>query len=201
MHSLLRAMSDKVRSLRVVNSLSTIAVFMHYWHYVPCMSCKVRAVCGVLLALPCTKGTAYGPTAWSLTVCIRCILRGVYCTLMHYACTVFGKPCCVPTHIPAHGLLDWALVSNTHAYVCVCVCVCVIAQGEVLGITRFGIAKMKDSVLHSASFEKTSDHLFDAAIHQRTDDIVSCLTHTHTHRDTHTRTYLSMPSPTSLIAP
>ena len=38
-------------------------------------------------------------------------------------------------------------------------------QGEVLGITRFGIAKMKDSVLHTASFEKTGDHLFDAAIH------------------------------------
>jgi DNA-directed RNA polymerase III subunit RPC1 len=41
----------------------------------------------------------------------------------------------------------------------------------VLGITRFGIAKMKDSVLHTASFEKTSDHLFDAAIHGRVDDI------------------------------
>ena len=35
-------------------------------------------------------------------------------------------------------------------------------QGEVLGITRFGIAKMKDSVLMLASFEKTTDHLFDA---------------------------------------
>jgi hypothetical protein len=45
-------------------------------------------------------------------------------------------------------------------------------QGEVLGITRFGIAKMKDSVLHTASFEKTADHLFDAAIHGRTDDVV-----------------------------
>ncbi len=45
-------------------------------------------------------------------------------------------------------------------------------QGEVLGITRFGIAKMKDSVLHTASFEKTSDHLFDAAIHGRVDDVV-----------------------------
>lgn len=45
-------------------------------------------------------------------------------------------------------------------------------QGEVLGITRFGIAKMKDSVLHTASFEKTADHLFDAAIHGRVDDIV-----------------------------
>jgi DNA-directed RNA polymerase III subunit RPC1 len=44
-------------------------------------------------------------------------------------------------------------------------------QGEVLGITRFGIAKMKDSVLMLASFEKTTDHLFDAAIHGRTDNI------------------------------
>ena len=46
------------------------------------------------------------------------------------------------------------------------------SQGEVLGITRFGIAKMKDSVLHTASFEKTADHLFDAAIHGRVDDVV-----------------------------
>ena len=34
-------------------------------------------------------------------------------------------------------------------FVCVCVCVCV--QGEVLGITRFGLAKMKESVLMLAS--------------------------------------------------
>ena len=44
-------------------------------------------------------------------------------------------------------------------------------QGEVLGITRFGIAKMKDSVLNLASFEKTTDHLFDAALHGRVDEI------------------------------
>ncbi|KAG1674569.1 hypothetical protein FOA52_001818, partial [Chlamydomonas sp. UWO 241] len=49
---------------------------------------------------------------------------------------------------------------------------CMTYKGEVLGITRFGIAKMKDSVLHTASFEKTSDHLFDAAIHGRCDDVV-----------------------------
>jgi len=36
-------------------------------------------------------------------------------------------------------------------------------KGEVLGITRFGIAKMKESVFMLASFEKTTDHLFDAA--------------------------------------
>eukprot|EP00271_Cylindrocystis_brebissonii_P003380 TRINITY_DN1429_c0_g2_i2.p1 TRINITY_DN1429_c0_g2~~TRINITY_DN1429_c0_g2_i2.p1 ORF type:complete len:426 (+),score=95.17 TRINITY_DN1429_c0_g2_i2:436-1713(+) len=45
------------------------------------------------------------------------------------------------------------------------------SKGEVLGITRFGIAKMKDSVLMLASFEKTTDHLFDAALHGRTDAI------------------------------
>lgn len=44
-------------------------------------------------------------------------------------------------------------------------------KGEVLGITRFGIAKMKDSVLMLASFEKTTDHLFDAAVHGRVDQI------------------------------
>ena len=40
-----------------------------------------------------------------------------------------------------------------------------------LGITRFGIAKMKDSVLMLASFEKTTDHLFDAALRGRADEI------------------------------
>lgn len=44
-------------------------------------------------------------------------------------------------------------------------------KGEVLGITRFGLAKMKESVLMLASFEKTSDHLFDAALHGQTDSI------------------------------
>ena len=38
-------------------------------------------------------------------------------------------------------------------------------KGEVHGITRFGIAKMKDSVFMLASFEKTADHLFEAALH------------------------------------
>lgn len=87
-------------------------------------------------------------------------------------------------------------------------------KGEVLGITRFGVAKMRESVLmlvrgaavsvapwwwlasfclwmlldpdpgpsilsypkpnqtKQASFEKTTDHLFDAAVHGRTDAIV-----------------------------
>ena len=30
---------------------------------------------------------------------------------------------------------------------------------------------MKDSVLHAASFEKTADHLFDAALHGRVDNV------------------------------
>ena len=45
-------------------------------------------------------------------------------------------------------------------------------KGEILGITRFGVAKMRESVLMLASFEKTTDHLFDAAVHYRTDTIV-----------------------------
>lgn len=44
-------------------------------------------------------------------------------------------------------------------------------KGEVLGITRYGVAKMRESVLMLASFEKTTDHLFDAAVHGRTDAI------------------------------
>jgi len=45
-------------------------------------------------------------------------------------------------------------------------------KGEVLGITRFGVAKMKDSVLMLASFEKTTDHLFDASAFGKTDAIL-----------------------------
>jgi DNA-directed RNA polymerase III subunit RPC1 len=45
-------------------------------------------------------------------------------------------------------------------------------KGEVLGITRFGVSKMRESVLMLASFEKTTDHLFDAAVHGRTDTTV-----------------------------
>lgn len=44
-------------------------------------------------------------------------------------------------------------------------------QGEVLGITRFGVTKMKDSVLMLASFEKTTDHLFNASFNARRDPI------------------------------
>lgn len=44
-------------------------------------------------------------------------------------------------------------------------------KGEILGITRFGLAKMRDSVLQLASFEKTPDHLFDAAAGMKRDSI------------------------------
>ncbi|KAI1001224.1 DNA-directed RNA polymerase III subunit [Podosphaera aphanis] len=44
-------------------------------------------------------------------------------------------------------------------------------KGEVLGITRFGLSKMRDSVLQLASFEKTPDHLFDAAAGMKSDAI------------------------------
>ncbi|KAJ1676682.1 DNA-directed RNA polymerase III subunit C1 (rpo31), partial [Spiromyces aspiralis] len=46
------------------------------------------------------------------------------------------------------------------------------AKGEVLGITRFGISKMKDSVMMLASFEMTTDHLFNAAVYGRKDAIL-----------------------------
>lgn len=42
-------------------------------------------------------------------------------------------------------------------------------KGEVLGITRFGLSKMRDSVLQLASFEKTTDHLFDASFYMKSD--------------------------------
>uniref|UniRef100_A0A1A9WT12 DNA-directed RNA polymerase subunit n=1 Tax=Glossina brevipalpis TaxID=37001 RepID=A0A1A9WT12_9MUSC len=45
------------------------------------------------------------------------------------------------------------------------------ARGEVLGITRHGLAKMRESVFNLASFEKTSDHLFDAAYYGQVDAV------------------------------
>jgi DNA-directed RNA polymerase III subunit RPC1 len=44
-------------------------------------------------------------------------------------------------------------------------------KGEVLGITRFGLSKMRDSVLQLASFEKTTDHLFDASFYMKSDQV------------------------------
>eukprot|EP01017_Pseudomicrothorax_dubius_P004062 TRINITY_DN10731_c0_g1_i7.p1 TRINITY_DN10731_c0_g1~~TRINITY_DN10731_c0_g1_i7.p1 ORF type:complete len:348 (-),score=74.36 TRINITY_DN10731_c0_g1_i7:109-1152(-) len=45
-------------------------------------------------------------------------------------------------------------------------------KGRILGITRFGLGKMKDSTLMLASFEKTTDILFDAAIVSKQDSVV-----------------------------
>lgn len=44
-------------------------------------------------------------------------------------------------------------------------------KGEVFGITRFGISKMSESTLMLASFEQTSDYLFEAAVHSKTDSV------------------------------
>ena len=44
-------------------------------------------------------------------------------------------------------------------------------RGEVLGITRFGLAKTRDSVLQLASFEKTADHVFEAGLLGKTDKL------------------------------
>jgi DNA-directed RNA polymerase III subunit RPC1 len=44
-------------------------------------------------------------------------------------------------------------------------------KGEVYGITRFGLQKTRDSVLQLASFEKTPDHLFEAAAKGKIDEI------------------------------
>ena len=48
---------------------------------------------------------------------------------------------------------------------------CMTYRGEILGINRFGIAKMSTSTLLLASFERTTDHLFDAGAHGKTDPI------------------------------
>ncbi|KMS96001.1 hypothetical protein BVRB_002940 [Beta vulgaris subsp. vulgaris] len=40
-------------------------------------------------------------------------------------------------------------------------------KGEVLAVTRVGIAKMKESILMLASFEKTADHLFNGSVNGR----------------------------------
>ena len=44
-------------------------------------------------------------------------------------------------------------------------------KGQILGITRFGVSKMRDSTLMLASFEKTTDNLFDAAFRGSYDPI------------------------------
>jgi DNA-directed RNA polymerase III subunit RPC1 len=72
-----------------------------------------------------------------------------------------------PRHIMLLG--DVMSYKVQHCYVLYDVLTCL--QGEVLGITRFGVAKMKDSVLMLASFEKTTDHLFDASAFGKNDSI------------------------------
>eukprot|EP00915_Cephaloidophora_sp_WS-2016_P004808 GHVH01006418.1.p1 GENE.GHVH01006418.1~~GHVH01006418.1.p1 ORF type:complete len:1719 (+),score=244.51 GHVH01006418.1:99-5255(+) len=44
-------------------------------------------------------------------------------------------------------------------------------RGEVLGISRHGIEKMRASTLMLASFEQTNEHLFEACIHEKYDAI------------------------------
>ena len=43
--------------------------------------------------------------------------------------------------------------------------------GKVLGITRYGISKVKNSTLMQASFEKTMEVLFDAATSNKVDTL------------------------------
>ena len=45
-------------------------------------------------------------------------------------------------------------------------------KGKILGITRYGIAKMRDSTLMLASFEKTADILFDASYFGKVDNVL-----------------------------
>ena len=54
---------------------------------------------------------------------------------------------------------------------CIIALTLLLYQGEVLGITRFGIQKMDKSILMLASFEKTADHLFNASVSGRDDKI------------------------------
>lgn len=44
-------------------------------------------------------------------------------------------------------------------------------KGRVLGLQRFGMVKMKDSVLKHSSFEKTNDILFDSAFHSIVENV------------------------------
>merc|ERR1712217_69848 len=48
---------------------------------------------------------------------------------------------------------------------------CMTHRGMVLGINIYGIARMRASVLALASFERTNDHIFQAAAHQRSDPV------------------------------
>jgi len=48
---------------------------------------------------------------------------------------------------------------------------CMTYRGIVLGINRMGIAQMRTSALMLASFERTTDHIFDAAAHHKKDPV------------------------------
>jgi len=48
---------------------------------------------------------------------------------------------------------------------------CMTFRGTVLGINRFGISRMRTSALMLASFERTTDLVFDAAVHQKVDPV------------------------------
>jgi DNA-directed RNA polymerase III subunit RPC1 len=48
---------------------------------------------------------------------------------------------------------------------------CMTYRGQVLGINRYGISRMRASTLMLASFERTTDHIFDAAVHHRSDPV------------------------------
>jgi len=71
----------------------------------------------------------------------------------------------IETTMSSHGLsIDYRHISLLADVMCY--------RGRVLGITRFGVAQMKESVLMLASFEKTADHLFTAAIRGVKDEII-----------------------------
>ena len=93
-------------------------------------------------------------------------VRGEDCTSNHVdeMCSSLGIEAArqtiireIQTTMEGHGMtIDYrhmALLADTMCY-----------RGRVLGITRFGVAQMKESVLMLASFEKTADHLFEAAL-------------------------------------
>ncbi|CAE7662439.1 RPC1, partial [Symbiodinium pilosum] len=48
---------------------------------------------------------------------------------------------------------------------------CMTYRGAVLGINRFGISRMRTSALMLASFERTTDLVFDAAARSRVDPV------------------------------
>ena len=59
-------------------------------------------------------------------------------------------------------------VDTRHLYLLAEVMCC---KGKIIGFTRYGVDKMKDSTLMLASFEKTTDFLFDAASQAKHDRI------------------------------